>query len=272
MTSNNAWFPYSVPRPNARVRLFCFPYAGGGARIYRGWVDRAPAVIEVVPVQLPGRFNRIREAGYTDVKELVRRIVADLAGSWDKPFAFFGHSMGALIAFELARALVQGGERPPLRLFLSARRAPQLPDAREPMHQLPEAEFIKAIIRLKGTPREVLEHPELMQLAIPVLRADFQLCETYSYVPGPPLEIPITTFAALGDEDCLPEVVAPWRELSTGACQAHTVDGDHFFLHPQEELIAGKVFDALTRDLGAMQQRSAAPAEERMAVKSGAQP
>jgi medium-chain acyl-[acyl-carrier-protein] hydrolase len=205
--------------------------------------------MDVLPVQLPGRFTRLREAVYTDLKPLVLRIADELADEFTQPFSLFGHSMGALIAFELSRELVKRGQRPPLRLFVSARRAPQLPDLRPPMHHLPEPEFIQAVTRLQGTPREVLEHPELMALALPLLRAEFQLCETYQYVPAPPLAVPITAFAGLRDDDCPPSVVAAWSAQTDAEFQAHTCDGDHFFVQQLDEFVFSTVFEVSRRDL-----------------------
>jgi medium-chain acyl-[acyl-carrier-protein] hydrolase len=247
----NRWFQYNVPRPNARLRLFCFPYAGGGANIYRTWVARAPTSIDVLPIQLPGRFTRLGEAAHTDLNTLVTRLADELAGEFTHSFALFGHSMGALIAFELTRTLVRRGARLPRRLFVSARKAPHVPDPRRILHDLPEAEFLKELTRLQGTPPEVLAHPELRALALPLLRADFQLCETYQYVPSAPLGVPITSFAGVRDEDCPPDQVAAWRELTESDFQPHTCDGDHFFIHQVGDFVSGTVFGAAQRDLDA---------------------
>lgn len=245
------WFQYRVPRASAAVRVFCFPYAGGSATIYRQWVRRAPSFIEVLPVQLPGRFTRLREAPFTSMQPLVQQLADELASELTRPFAFFGHSMGAHIAFELTRELAQRERRLPSRLFVSARRAPQLPDTRPPTYDLPEQQFLDEVTKLKGTPLEILQHPDLLALVMPVLRADMQICETYRFAEGPPISTPITAFAGLQDERCPSSVVEPWREQTLGGFQLFECEGDHFFIHEYEEFVVRKVIEVLSKDLSA---------------------
>jgi medium-chain acyl-[acyl-carrier-protein] hydrolase len=227
-----AWIAYHKPRPGARVRLYCFPYAGGAASIFRGWADALPAEIEVRPVQPPGRESRIREPAFTRVEPLV---AAFLAGHGDDlgamPAAFFGHSMGALLAYELARALRREGRPAPVRLFVSARRAPHLPARERPIYALPEEEFRAELRELKGTPEEVLDHPELMELVGPLLRADFELIDTYEHAPGDPLGCPISAFGGIADATVSEEEMAGWRRHTAGPFRLRMLPGDHFFLH-----------------------------------------
>ncbi len=175
------WLRSPKPNPQASLRLFCFPYVGGGALIFRTWPNSLPATAEVCPVELPGRGTRLKETPFTRLLPLVQALAQALLPHLDKPFAFFGHSMGALISFELTRQLRRLYGLVPLHLFVSAHRAPQLPDPDPPIHTLPEAEFMEELRCLNGTPKEVLEQPELMELMLPILRADFALCETYIY-------------------------------------------------------------------------------------------
>jgi len=213
------------------MRLFCFPYAGGNAlNIYRSWPDYLPRDFEVCAIQLPGRGNRIREPAHTRLDALVRDVEPNIKPYLDKPFAFFGHSMGAMISFELARALRRLQAPGPAQLFVSGRGAPHLPDPDPPAYHLPEAEFIAEIKSLNGTPKEVLEHPELMELMIPLLRADFSVCQTYSYVEGPPLDCPITVFGGLEDPKAGPELLEPWNLHTSAAFKLRMLPGDHFFL------------------------------------------
>ncbi len=172
--------------------------------------------------------------------------VADALSPWfDLPFVFFGHSMGAAIGYELARELRRRGRPLPLHLFVSGRRAPQLPARDEPIHDLPEPEFIVRLRELNGTPEEVLQHAELMKLLIPLLRADFAVNETYEYVEEPQLDVGISAFGGLADVDVGREDVEAWSVQTRGRFRMRMMPGDHFFLHPQKDLI----LESVARDL-----------------------
>lgn len=231
--ADSPWLAYARPRPAARVRLFCIPFAGGGASAFRSWPEALPETIEVLPVQPPGREGRIRERAFTRVEPLVEA----LAGTLDddpgggRPYALFGHSMGTLIGYELARTLRRQGRPGPVHLFVSAHRAPHRPSREEPIHALPEPEFRDRLRRLNGTPEAVLEHPELMELLGPLLRADFALDESYRYREGRPLDCPITAFGGDADSDVPTEELSAWSEHTRARFRAHVYPGDHFFLH-----------------------------------------
>lgn len=237
--ASNPWLAYYKPNQEARMRLFCFPYAGGGAAIYRSWIDQLPGSVEVCPVQLPGRGNRLKEPLYTDISAVVRAISHDLSDYFDKPFAFFGHSMGALISFDLARLLREERGLEPRHLFVSAHGAPYVPDTNPPSFDLPKDEFIEELRRLKGTPEQVLAHAELMELMIPLLRADFQMCQTYVYSneSGPALDCPVTALGGAEDHHVTREMLEGWAEITTGPFLIRVFPGDHFFLHTSEEII-----------------------------------
>jgi len=153
----------------------------------------------------------------------------------DLPFAFFGHSMGSLISFELARRLRRERQQEPIHLFVSGRSAPQLPDEEPPAHNLPEPEFLEELRRLNGTPKEALAYPELMQILIPILRADFSVCETYIYTEEPPLACPISAFGGTQDSDVSREDMEAWRRQTRASFTLRMFSGDHFFLHSAEE-------------------------------------
>jgi medium-chain acyl-[acyl-carrier-protein] hydrolase len=235
--ASGQWFVTLKANPHARLRLFCFPYAGGGAMIYRSWAGHLPSAVEVCAAKLPGREGRLRETPIAHITPLVKVMAEEIAPLLDKPFAFFGHSMGALIGFELARLLKRERGIEPLHLFVSGRRAPQLPSDEEPTFNLPQAEFIEAIRNLNGTPAEVLEHPELMELMIPLLRADFAVCQTYSFSPGSPLGCEMTVFGGLQDTDVPRECLVGWQEQTIAHCSVRMLPGDHFFLHSSQALL-----------------------------------
>lgn len=237
------------PRENraARLRLFCFPYAGGTALTYRHWPGALPAGVEVCAVQLPGRGNRFHEPPYGDLRRLVEAAAPALAPFLDGPFAFFGHSMGALIAFELARHLRREFGLQPAHLFVSGRRAPQLDRDETVTYNLPEAGFIDSLRDLNGTPPEVLEHRELMQLMVPLLRADFAVCQTYSYTPEPPLGCPLTAFGGLSDREVSREQLGAWREQTSAAFAMRLLPGDHFFLNSAQATLLDLLSHELNR-------------------------
>ncbi|HEV7670276.1 MAG TPA: thioesterase domain-containing protein [Thermoanaerobaculia bacterium] len=239
------WLAYREPSPRARFRLFCFPYAGGGASAYRGWAGALPADVEVCPVQLPGREGRLRDRPFDRLEPMIQALADVLVPYFDLPFAFFGHSMGGLISFELARELRRRGGPEPLHLFVSARRGPQVPSREEAIHDLPEPEFSNKLRELNGTPEEVLQHAELMKLLTPILRADFAVNETYVYTPGEPLACGVSAFGGLGDVEVTKEDLAAWNDLTRGRFRLRMLPGDHFFVHSGKELI----LDSLARDL-----------------------
>jgi medium-chain acyl-[acyl-carrier-protein] hydrolase len=243
------WLAYHKPVPQARLRLFCLPFAGGNALTFRHWQSGLHPGIEVCPIQLPGRGGRLREPASTSLPATARALAEALRPYADKPCAFFGHSMGALTAFELARQLRRAGGPEPLHLFVSGSRAPQLPRTDPLTYDLPEPEFVAELRRLNGTPHEVLEHPELMTLMLPLLRADFEAVQTYSYTPEPPLACPLTAFGGLQDRDVQREQLEAWREQTTGAFSVRMFPGDHFFLNSAEPLLLTVIAQELARHL-----------------------
>jgi len=238
------WFQVQ-PDSMARFRLFCFPYAGGSSGIFRPWSRQIQRHVEVVPALLPGRESRLREPACTRVEPLVESLAREIVPYLDRPFAFFGHSMGAIISFELARRLRWERRIEPEHLFISGRRAPQLMDQDPEIHDLPEAEFVAAVGRLQGTPREILEHAELMQMLIPLLRADFAVCTTYTYSHCTPLRCPMTVLGGLHDETVTRAQLEPWCLQTTGGCRVHMLEGDHFFINHQQAAILSIIMQTL---------------------------
>lgn len=233
----SSWLNVSHSNPAASMRLFCFPYAGGAAFIFRNWADHIPTSVELCPVQLPGRGERIAEPPYVNIPQLIDALADSLLPCLDKPFAFFGHSLGALISFNLAHKLSREHGLEPLHLFVSGRHAPQLPDLSPIVYNLPEEEFVAELKRLNGTPAEVLEHFELLQLILPRLRADFELCQTYQHQARPPLGCPITAFGGLLDGDVSREQLEAWAEHTSVTFSLRMLPGDHFFIHSSELML-----------------------------------
>ena len=194
---------------------------------------------------LPGRESRLREPAYTQLEPLVEALTREIFPLLDRPFALFGHSMGAMISFELARRLRSERGVEPDHLFISGRRAPQLPETDPEIHNLPEAEFITEVDRLNGTPKEVLEHKELMELLIPILRADFSICHTYNYIPGAPLTCSLTALGGTKDETADHEKLQGWCAVTTGRCRIRMLAGDHFFINQQQAAILPIIAETL---------------------------
>jgi medium-chain acyl-[acyl-carrier-protein] hydrolase len=228
------WLHWQRPNPAASLRLFCFPYAGGGATVYRGWAAGLPSTVEVCAIQPPGREARLRETPMSRISALVPAIADALLPHLRQPFAFYGHSMGALVSFELSRLLRREHGLQPSQLFVSAKSAPQLPPLEPPIHSLPEPEFVERLRELNGTPQQVLEHRELMQVMFPILRADFTACETYVYADDDPFDFPITVYGGLQDAKIPRDRLDAWRAHTNAAFAVRMFPGDHFFIHQQQ--------------------------------------
>lgn len=233
----DSWIACGEPRPQARLRLFCFPYAGSGASVFRRWPDGLPTDVEVCPVQLPGRGTRLMERPFSQLSPLVQALTQALFPLLDKPFAFFGHSLGALVGFELARELRKQYGVCPVRLFVSSGHAPQMPHRGLPVHALPEREFLAELHRLNGSPTEVLAHQELMEIMLPVLRADFALYENYVYAPDSPLNCPILAFGGLQDRRVSHGDLEAWRDQTSVSFSLRMFSGDHFYLNTTPSLL-----------------------------------
>lgn len=239
------WLCRFASRPHSRLRLICFAHAGGSTALFRGWADALPDV-DVCAVQLPGRAARHREQPITSVGAIVEALMPALQPELDRPYALFGHSMGAVLALEVARAAAAAGVEGPAHVFLSARRPPHLPRPEADIHRLPDDAFLKVLdARYGGVPAEVLREPELLALFLPTLRADMTALETFGAPEAEPLTCALTVFG--GDEDRLVSLdqLRAWRAYTTGAFRVKQFRGGHFYLNDLRAELVSEVSQAL---------------------------
>ena len=252
--TNSPWIVLDKQRHQARLRLFCFPYAGGGSSIYRNWSDQLPKSVEVCCIELPGRGTRVSESPFSQLMPLVYALARVFAAQPTGTYAFFGHSMGALLSFEIARVLRTQHGIEPLCLFVSGCPAPQVFELKPQIHELPDDEFLNELRRLNGSPADVLAHEELMHLLLPTLRADFAICETYNYEEAPPLDCPIHAFSGLQDDEVTEDNVRAWIHQTNASFSLDRVAGDHFFVNSAKSLL----LDMLSSHLGALLNKNGA--------------
>ncbi len=238
MESQKIATPWLLSEPEAKdkIRLFCLPYAGGGASIYRGWAKAFSGDTGIYPIQLPGRENRITELPIYEMRELVVAISEAMRPYLQRPFILFGHSLGARIAFELVRNLREKWKIQPCCLIVSGSRAPHIPEPK-PLHHLPDGEFVEELRRFSGTPEAILQSRELMEIFIPILRADFTVDETYAYTEAAPLECPIAAFGGTEDIEANREELGAWACHTSGDFTLEMIGGDHFFLQTRRDLL-----------------------------------
>jgi medium-chain acyl-[acyl-carrier-protein] hydrolase len=236
--SPSAWFLVAKSNPAARVRLYCFPHAGRGASMFRHWGQRLGGQIEVCAVQLPGRENRIAERRFNRLAPLVETLGDVILPHIDRPFAFFGHSMGALISYELARYFSAVHDLKPACLLVSAYRAPHLKPSLPPLHALPRQELLDGICQLGGMPDDALADQEFLDIVLDTLRADLAICESYQYLSLGMLQCPIIAFRGIDDARVTADDLSAWRKHTTGPFREETFPGEHFFIHdPRSTLL-----------------------------------
>lgn len=244
MTAASRWIERQT-RAGARLRMFCFPYAGGGARTFRAWINRFGSNLEICAIQLPGRERRLSEPAIRRVDQAADILVEVLRPHIDLPFVLFGHSMGAILAYEVARGLLRSVGVEPRGLFVSGHRAPHLPSRRRILHTLPRDELIAEIKALNGTPEEVFEHADLVDLVLPTLRSDFELVETYAQRAEPVLSCPVIAMSGSDDPEVLPDELTGWQSATTGPFKTVLFDGDHFYLND----VRSGLFETLAREI-----------------------
>ncbi len=238
------WLVRFQETPRPALRLFCFPYAGGSASLFRSWCGALDPRVEVIGIQLPGRGLRWEEAPAVDfslLASLVTDAIAGAAGS--VRFGFFGHSMGALLMFEVARRLQAQGARLPECMFASGRPAPHLPPQRQREPLMSDADFVDELRRLEGTPSEILDNPELLAMLMPMIRGDFALLDNWRFQPSPALDVPLFALAGRSDPHVSVDSAAAWAQWTRTNFELMTYSGGHFFLHEQERRVVRDVSD-----------------------------
>jgi surfactin synthase thioesterase subunit len=246
----NLWIAGPRRDTPARLRLFCLPNAGGGAAQYFSWTKLFAPEVEVCPIQLPGRESRLKERPYDRMAPLVEAMAEGVHPLLDRPFAIFGHSLGAWLAFELARELRRRYRASPSRLIVSARRAPHLTSPLPPMYELPDALFIRELARrYNGIPDVIRDDPEMLELYLPILRADVAVLETHVWVDEPPLDLPITVFGGEHDTSVQRDVLEAWRIHTTQQFTITMFPGDHFFHQSARAAVVQTIGSALRESL-----------------------
>ena len=232
----------------AARQLFCFAHAGGGPSFFRPW--RAPLAPEIAVrrVLLPGREGRLEEQPFRHITELVGPLCAALEPYLDRPYALFGHSMGAVVAYEVARRFSGPFRTPPTCLIVSGRRAPGLASGHRRLSELPDDQFVAEVGQLNGIPPEVLSEPELLDMVLPALRADFELAETYRPLPGGGLDCPVIAYLSTADPEVDYAGVLRWRETTTSEFAIRVFRGDHFYLKGGRPDVLNAVRDDLRPD------------------------
>lgn len=234
-----AWFQFPRSVDDACLELFCFPHAGSGASAYRDWPAHMPASVSICAVQLPGRESRFTEPALDSAESVVDALLPALTSRLGRrSFAFFGHSMGALLAFETAMRLQRLNLPGPVRLLVSGCGAPHLPDRGPPLKGLADDAFVAELRRMNGMPREILSNAELLEVLLPVLRADTALCEDYVRDVGPRLACPISAYGGTDDYRVDPAALDAWREHTVSSFTSRMFAGGHFFIRSPAAMAA----------------------------------
>jgi surfactin synthase thioesterase subunit len=247
-----SWIAYRKANPQARLRIFCFPHAGGGASIFRGWQPDLPGAIDVCPVQIPGRETRVREPAYSRIEPMVEALCQNLKQYFDLPYALFGYSMGALIAFELAHAVQKRGLPGPCHLLVAAYRGPRLAYREPSIEGMGNEEFIRELTRSGGLSPQVLQDREFLELLLPTLRADYAVCEKYTCSAKAMLRCPMGVFGGAGDAKVPEQDLRAWCAETSASCNVKLFEGGHFFIHSHREALLQTIADELSVCIGVL--------------------
>lgn len=246
--SYNNWFCPLNDIDGRSPNLFCFPYAGADSFAYAQLAASLDGVMSVWSLQLPGRWPRYSEPPYDNIYMLTEAMCKDLHGWPDMPFAFFGHSMGSVIAYEFAHVLQRSYAKMPSHIFVSAHRAPHLPLRHPPLHNMSDDELLVELYRLDGTPKEALHNEELMRVMMPRIRADAKLIETYAYADSNPLPCPITAIGGSSDHWVSEEEIHAWSKHTKCLFSAYMLPGNHFYLRHAVEQVTNVIMRGIELD------------------------
>jgi len=244
--SSDGWLPFSRHHPRVGLPLFCLPYAGGGAAAFRQWREALSPAIDPLAVEFPGRGSRLRDAPFRRVDDIATAAVQALEAEWQRPYALFGHSLGAFVAFEMTRLLQRDGT-PPVHLFVSGSRAPHLPPPADPAYRLDGAALRERLTEWGGLADSVLDEPELFAILEPGLRADLEAAETYQCSSVDDLRVPITAFGGIDDHLALPDAVAQWSGHTSAHFAVRVLAGGHFFVRDSRPQLLDIIRQALHR-------------------------
>lgn len=249
--STNSWIlrPRGKPNPNADLRLICFPYAGGSATTYMDWIKWLPENIEVIGIQPPGRASRIFEPAFKEMDKLIADLIVNISDSLRKPYVVFGHSLGSRVAFELMNQCKKHRLRLPSHFIASGSRGPQFRCAKTDIYDLPDNEFLQELENLNGTPKEILKNKEIMEICLPLLRADFELADNYYFSEKCIFDLPVSIFNGETDSDITKEQLNGWSEFFTITANKHTFHGDHFFVESNKQNVVLRVNQILQNEL-----------------------
>ncbi|HSI40012.1 MAG TPA: alpha/beta fold hydrolase [Xanthobacteraceae bacterium] len=248
MSSNNPWLLTPAPVRSPSLRLFCFAHAGGAAVTYRNWPALLPASVEMNAIQLPGRATRMREPAIPNISTLAEQVAEAITPRLDVPFVFFGHSMGAVLSFEVARVLLNAGDPTPEHLIVSGRRPPRVPSREPDIRHLPDDGFLRELNgRYGGIPAELLQYPDVLALLVPSVRADIAALETHVFTPGPRLPFPISAFGGEDDHRTPRSDLEAWGGETNTHFRVRMFPGDHFYLDPHRAAVVEAVSEIALR-------------------------
>jgi medium-chain acyl-[acyl-carrier-protein] hydrolase len=250
LASRQRWMQCPRPNPDAGLRLVCLPYSGGRAAAFAGLAAELPGDVELCAIELPGHGRRLRETPLTRLRPLVEQVTGVLADGVRQPFALLGYSMGALLGFEVTRELARRGLPGPGALYVAAAKAPHVPSPGPPVHDLPRAALVDWLVRLGGSRIELLQDSELVDVMLPVVRADLAVVGTYAYEPGQPLDCPVAAFGGSADPTVPRPLLEAWRDQAAGDFSVTILDGGHFFLDSSRALFAQALTAELERLMG----------------------
>lgn len=236
-TSESSWLP-GMPKLSLNIPLlFCFSYAGGSSEIYRQWQTSMKNICQICPVELPGRGSRFGESFCDSLLSAAEGAANAIAPYTQSPYILFGHSLGSVMALETARKLQSNASPSPLCLIVSGRFPPHAQPPRKQLHTMPDTALIDEMRRLGGTPEEILQNKEILEMMLPIVREDFRLIETHKSDPLPCLNIPIYVCCGRDDEDSPIALLTQWKEITDKTCSINLFDGGHFYINESRDAL-----------------------------------